>query len=363
MKTLLISFTLFTVLFSCSTKKTEAEFQVKGFRYARLVSIDQKPGYKELIIKNPKSLKVESRYALIPRNSKMKRPSGMKIIEVPVQNMAALSTSFVGMLDAINSVETIKATTEEQYISNKTLLKGIRAGKVLTAGYETALTPDAVLKAKIPLIIFSGFGQPFPNEAKFAQLKVVCMANYDWEEMHPLGKAEWIKVFGALVDKNEEADTYFSQVEAAYLKIRKEAQAMKQHKKVICGGLVGDVWYAPAGKSFMAGIMKDAGMDYFYKNTEGTASLSLTFEQVFNDDQQCDIWINAEAPTFKKLFALNPKFQYFHTVKQGKVFTYTHDSNYFWESSPANPHWLLEDFMHIARGDQHVNYHFYRQLK
>lgn len=366
MKILLAGLTLFTILFSCTTKKTDSDDSqndVKGFRYARLVSIDQKVGYKELIIKNPKSLKVESRYALIPRNSKMKRPSGVKIIEVPVQNMAALSTSFVGMLDAIKSVETVKATTEEQYISNKMLLKRIRSGQVITAGYETGLTPDAVLKAKISVIVFSGFGQPFPNEDKFAQLHVVCMANYDWEEMHPLGKAEWIKVFGALVDKNEEADAYFSKVEEAYLKMEKEAKAIKQHKKVICGGLVGDVWYAPAGKSFMAGIMKDAGMDYFYKNTDGTASLSLTFEQVFNDDQQCDVWINAEAPTFKKLFELNPKFQYFHTVKHGKVFTYTHNSNYFWESSPVNPHWLLEDFVHIARGDKDAKYHFYRQLK
>jgi iron complex transport system substrate-binding protein len=351
------------LLFSCTTKKEEAAFRIKGFRYARLVSVDQKLGYKELIVRNPKSLKVESKYALIPRNSKVKRPSGMKIIEIPVQNMAVLSTSFIGMLDAVNSIETIKATTEEQYISNKALLRGIHAGKVLVAGYETGLTPEAVLKAGIPLIVFSGFGQPFPNEAKFAQLKVVCMANYDWEEVHPLGKAEWIKVFGALVDKDKEAEAYFSQVEEDYLKIRKEAQAIKQHKKVICGGLAGDVWYAPAGKSFMAGIMKDAGMDYFYKNTKGTASLSLTFEQVFNDDQQCDLWINAEAPTFKKLFALNPKFRYFHTVKQGKVFTYTHNSNYFWENSPANPHWLLEDFVHIARGDQNVSYHFYRQLR
>lgn len=367
MKILLAGLTLFTILFSCTTRKaggdSDGSNDVKGFRYARLVSIDQKSGYKELVIKSPKSMQVESRYALIPRNSKMKRPSGVKIIEVPVQNMAALSTSFVGMLDAINSVKTVKATTEEQYIANHTLLKGIRAGKVLTAGYETGLTPESVLKAHISLIVFSGFGQPFPNEDKFAQLNVVCMANYDWEEMHPLGKAEWIKVFGALVDKNEEADAYFSGVEAAYLKMEKEAKTIKQHKKVICGGLVGDVWYAPAGKSFMAGIMQDAGLDYFYKKTDGTASLSLTFEQVFNDDQQCDLWINAEAPTFKKLFEMNPKFRYFHTVKHGKVYTYTHDSNYFWESSPVNPHWLLEDFVHMAKGEQQAKYHFYKQLK
>ncbi|WP_343636008.1 ABC transporter substrate-binding protein [Fluviicola sp.] len=368
MKNTLLIASCILFLFSCTTRQKETDdFQVKGFRYARLVSIEQKPGYKELIIKNPKTLEVESRYVLFPRNSKMKRPANAKIIEVPVQNMAALSTSFIGMLHAIGNIDVIKATTEKQYIYNKQLVKAIDAGKVLTAGYETGLTPEAVLKAKIPLIVFSGFGQPFPNEDKFAQLGVVCMANYDWEEKHPLGKAEWIKVFGALVCKDKEADDYFNEVVRSYHELRKQitsaAETERDQLTVMCGGMAGDVWYAPAGKSFMAGIMKDANMNYRYKNTEGTASISLSLEQVFNDDQSCDVWINAEASSLKKLFELNPKFQYFHTVKEGKVFGYMHNPNYYWEYSQVNPHWLLEDFMRINQNKTQGNLHFYKQLK
>lgn len=366
MKTIFLIPSLVVILLSCTSKKPESgenAGETAGFRYAKLVSIEQRTGYKELIIKNPKTLKIESKYVLFPRNSKMKRPQGAKIIDVPVQNIAALSTSFIGMLDAIGSTEVIKATTEKQYVSNREVLKGIHAGKVITAGYETALTPEAVLKAEIPLIIFSGFGQPFPNEDKFAQLKVVCMANYDWEEEHPLGKAEWIKVFGALVCKDKEAATYFDEVAAAYLKIKEEAKSVKNKKKVICGGLVGDIWYAPAGGSFMSGIMQDGGLDYFYKHTTGTASFTPAFEQVFKDDQQCDIWINAEAPSLNKLIGLNSKFRYFHTVQKGKVYGYMHDPNYYWEYSPVNPHWLLEDFLHIAKGETGKKLHFYKQLK
>lgn len=364
MKKLLLILPLLILLFSCSTKKTESDKEeIKGFQYARLVSIEQKVGYKELIVKNPKSLKIENRYVLFPRNSRMKRPKGVKIIEVPVKSMAALSTSFIGMLSAIGSVDVVKATTEKQYISNKRMLQGINEGRVLTASYETGLTPEAVLKAKIPLIVFSGFGQPFPNEDKFAQLNVVCLANYDWEEKHPLGKAEWIKVFGALVCKDKEAEAYFNKVAKSYLKIKEEAKSIQNKKKVICGSLVGDIWYAPAGGSFMAGIIKDGGFDYLYKNTIGTASVSPSFEQIFRDDQVCDVWINAEAPSLNKLFELNSKFKYFHTVKEGKVYSYMHDPNYYWEYSPVNPHWLLEDFMHIAKGDTHAELHFYKQLK
>lgn len=366
MKSCLFVLSICIIVFSCTTKQTETDSGVsaeKGVRYARLFSIEQKTGYKKLTIKNPKTLKTERQYVLFPRDSKMKRPTGVQIIEVPVRNMAALSTSFVGMLNAIGSIEVIKATTEKQYISNKELLQRIRSGKVLTAGYEAGLTPEAVLKSKISLILFSGFGQPFPNDDKFTQLGVTCMANYDWEEKHPLGKAEWIKVLGALVCKDKEANTYFDEVVDSYVKIKEAAKQVKSKKKVICGGLVGDIWYAPAGESFMAGIMKDGGLNYFYKNTSGTASVTPSFEQVFKDDQECDIWLNAEAPSFNKLFELNSKFKYFHTVKEGKVYGYMHNPNYYWEYSPVNPHWLLEDFMHIAKGDTQAKLHFYKQLK
>lgn len=350
-------------LTSCTSQNTEEVFEVQGFEYARLVSIEQKSGFKVLKITNPKTGKIETRYALIPKDSEQETPKGMKKIVVPVERMAALSTSFVAMLDALNSISTIRATTEKQYIFNKELLRNIDKNEVLIASYETGLSPDALLKAKIPLVIFSGFGQPFPNEKKLEQLQVVCMANYDWEETHPLGKAEWIKVFGALVCKDQEADRYFNEVKKAYLKVKKEAAKIQDKKKVMSGSLAGDLWYAPGGKSFMAGIMKDAGLDYFYKNSNSSASIQLTLEQVFKDDQSCDIWLNAEAVSFKKLFELNPKFQYFHTVKTGKVYTYLHDSNYYWEYAQVNPHWLLEDFVQIAKGTVNPKFHFYKQLK
>lgn len=363
MKKLAYTICIFICCISCTTQKTKTNFEVEGFTYAQLVSIEQKEGYQLLKIKNPKTQKAETSYALIPRGSKLKTPHGMQKITVPVERLAALSTSFVGMLDALQSVSVIKATTEKQYIHNEELLRNIAKNDVLISTYETGLSPDAILKAHIPLIIFSGFGQPFPNEEKLKQLDVVCMANYDWEETHPLGKAEWIKVFGALVGKNEEADTYFKQVEISYLQIKERASKIQQQKKVMCGSLAGDLWYAPGGKSFMAGIMKDAGLDYFYKTSTSSASIQLTLEQAFKDDQKCAVWINAEAISLGKLTELNPKFQHFHTVKSGRVYSYLHDSNYYWEYSQVNPHWLLEDYVQIAQGVENPKFYFYKQLK
>ena len=49
---------------------------------------------------------------------------------------------------------------------------------------------------------------------------------------------------------------------------------------VISGNLLNDIWYAPAGESFMAEMIKDAGADYTHRNEKGTGSLALSIEEI-----------------------------------------------------------------------------------
>ncbi len=50
------------------------------------------------------------------------------------------------------------------------------------------------------------------------------LINADWTETHPLGKAEWIKFFGALYNKNELAERLFNTIETNYTEAKKIAQ-------------------------------------------------------------------------------------------------------------------------------------------
>ncbi len=348
-------------LAACSTQAPVKIEKQAGFLYSKLASIEEKESYKLLSIRNPKTLQIETQFALYKGKTPNKIPRNIKPIQIPVKNMGALSASFIGMIDAINGIESVKATSELQYVYNKKLRKKLQKNQILSSSYETGLSAESLLKKHISLIVYSGFGQPYPQEEKLAQLGITCMANYDWEETHPLGKAEWIKVFGALLDKEKEAETYFNMVEKNYLELKKKALNISTKKKTICGSITSDVWYAPAGESFMAGILNDAGLDYIYKNTKGTASIQITPEQAFKDQQNCSVWINADAVSLKELEKQNPKYALFHVFKSGSVYSYFNNTNYFWEISPANPHWLLEDYINIVKGKTEL-LHFYKKL-
>lgn len=351
------------LVLSCNTPKSDEKIKTHKLKYAELLAINETDSITTVIITNPETNLQEGKFALFHKGYQGGFPVGFERIQIPVKRMAALSTTYIGMLNAIDGLGCVKVTTERKYVSNKKIGKKIDSGKVLTSGYEHALTPEAYLKAKIQLIVFSGFGQPFTNEQKLKQLGISCMANYDWKESHPLGKAEWIKLFGILTDKSEEATAYFNSIETKYFNL-KQTIRNSNSSKVLVGGLNGTNWIAPAGKSFMAGMLADAGIDYCFKETPGAASLNLSLEQVYRDQQGCKIWINAEATTKADLLKLNSRIAYFDVFKSGRIYSYLHNPNYFWELSTVNPHWLLEDYVRINAGETNAKrLHFYKMLK
>ena len=355
-------------LAACSGSPGKEKFAAAKYaRHFRIVLHDE---YTEIQLLKPETGAMEKSFALVKRGKKVSVPSSMTKIEVPVRNMAALSTTHIGMLSALNELDCIRGTTDPAYIANKKVLENIRSGKIAAFNDETSITPERLLSKDIGLIVFSGFGKDFPNADKLEKLGIVSMANYDWREEHPLGKAEWIKVFGYLVDQPDKAQAYFDEVERSYNQTKKAiADVRKQKKKtgidpkVLVGSLIADVWYAPAGQSYMAHILKDAGADYIYSNEKGTGSCEKSLEQVYKDQLKADFWINPGAVSIAGLLSQQGKYKLFKPLKEGKVYCYTHDSNYFWEMSAVNPHWILDDFAAVFGTGEKKPLHFYEQLK
>jgi len=325
--------------------------------------LEEKSDYTKLVIYNPETNEQEQTFALVKRGSKVQLPADYIAIEIPVKGMGALSTGFVGMISELDEIGSIKLTTDSKYIYNSDLKRNIASKKVLTTDFEGAVSPAEMLSKKVELIAFSGFGSPYPNQDKLKQLDIHCMAIYDWKELNPLAKAEWIKLFGALYGKTVEANAYFEKVEKNYNDIKTRVSVSKHKEKVITGGMFGDVWNATAGESFLASIMKDAGMDYLYKNTKGTGSNQYSLAKIIIDEEHCTRWLNAEAKSIDELLRSNPKLAALHTVKIKQAYSYFNKTNYFWEYNSMHPDWLLEDFAMIGGTLPMKKMHFYQKLK
>ncbi len=364
MKHFLLLF-LFALLYSCgnNTPKTEIK-SGDQVQFAQNFKLLKKENYTELQILNPESKKVERKFALVRKNVNVQIPSDLERLEVPLKKMGAFSASYIGMLDVLHQMKSVAATTGESYIYSKELLQQIKQGKTRCYNAESEVQPEYLLQKNIATLIYSGFGQPFPNEEKLKKIKVTCIPNYDWQEQHPLGKAEWIKFFGALLDREDEANAYFEKTKERYKSLKKRIKKSNViPSKVLLGGMAGDTWFAPAGQSFVAHILRDARINYIYKSEKGTGSVAFSLEKIAKDQSNCQIWINVEAASKKELLQKNSKFSIFQAFKTGKLYSSQSKGNYFWEKSTVHPEWLLEDFAQIAGHLPKTKLHFYTQLK
>jgi len=75
-------------------------------------------------------------------------------------------------------------------------------------------------------------------------------------------------------------------------------------------------------KSFVAQFLKDANLEYLWKDSKGKGSLSLSFESVFDTGRNADFWI---APGYfsskEQLLKSNQIYAEFEAFKNDKIYT------------------------------------------
>ena len=176
--------------------------------------------------------------------------------------------------------------------------------------------------------------------------------NGDWTEETPLGKAEWIKFFGVLLNKQTQADSIFREIENSYIAIKEVASHATHKPKVLSGALYKDVWYLPTGESWAARFIEDANGEYLYKETSGSGSLSLSFESVLEKGSQADIWVApSQFVSYREMEQANAHYQQFRAFREKKVFTFANTKGasgglLYYELAPQRPDLVLKDLVH-----------------
>ena len=239
------------------------------------------------------------------------------------------------------------------------LLKKTRAlidsGKVKELGKEYAMNTEVLLELNPDVVI--GFAMTKTNKSYnlIEQNGIPVLINGDWIEETPLGRAEWIKFFGVLFNKEKEADSIFRQIEKDYLATKELAQQSNLQTKILSGAIMrNDVWSLPAGESFVAQFLKDANLEYPWEDTEGKGSLNLSFESVFEKGQDADYWI---APGYfsskKQMLKSNKLYKDFSAFQNDRIYTPSTKTGktggvIYFELGPTRPDLVLKDIIKIT---------------
>lgn len=350
---------LLTLCLSCrqETKKMEdpavavmIESAAKGFE------IEQAEGYKILHIRNPwPGEAVHYRYAVLPENAGVELSSAEfdGVVQLPLSRIVVTSTTHIPALAELGALDRLVGFPGVKYISSAAANTRIKNGQIKEIGPNGQLNLEEVLALQPDVVIGYGMG---PDNRSFEALQragVPVVLNGDWTETHPLGKAEWIRFFGLLLDKEEEADQYFRALSERYKEAKTLVATTKNKPLVISGAVFKDVWYAPAGESWAATFVKDAGADYLWKEEKGTGSLSLSLEEVLAKGSQAEAWI---APSqFTSYTALKESSVHYSALvpfQNKKVYTFSKTKGegggvLYYELAPYQPDVVLKDLIHL----------------
>ncbi|MFK7003187.1 ABC transporter substrate-binding protein [Flavobacterium covae] len=285
-------------------------------------------------------------------------------IPVPLKNLVVTSTTNIPFLEILGVENKLVGFPHTDYISSDKTRKLIDSGRIKNLGENEKINIEQLISlAPNALVAFGVDGNnPTLNTIEKAGIPVLIQA--DWMEQTPLGKAEWIKFFGALVGKEKEAKNYFDQVKKNYLNALEIVKTIQQKPTILYGTMYQDQWYIPKGDSWKSTYIQDAGGNYLWKDVKGTGSIPLSFEQVFEKGQNALIWIaTGDITNWNEFGKSNIHYSQFKAYQNKKVYTFEgkkgkKGGTLFFEFSPSQPDKVLKDYIKIIHPELLPNYPF-----
>jgi iron complex transport system substrate-binding protein len=325
-------------------------------KHAKSFDIQNFNESKKLIIKSPyPNSKEQFEYILTTNKDSNKFYPKGTLISTPVQKIVVTSTTHVSMLELLGVENSLIGFPHTKYISSTKTRKLIEMNSVKEVGVKSSLNTEIILDLNPDVVI--GFSMTKTNKSLTLIEKsgIPVVLNGDWLEETPLGRAEWIKFFGVLYNKEKEADSIFNAIEKNYNDAKLIASKAKETPNILSGAIMSkDIWNLPAGESFVAQFLVDANTNYLWKDSKGKGSLSLSFESILDRGKDADIWI---APGYfsskKQLKKNNENYSAFKAFKNDKLFTFANKVGatggvIYFELGPTRPDLVLKDIIKIT---------------
>lgn len=323
------------VLFSgCSlVKKEDAETSpIKGWKpeshmkleYADQFAIDYyKGGYK--LIK----LHDGSQFLVIPEGKKA--PKGLDkdvvVLQQPLDHIYLAATASMCLFDKLDGLDNIKysgAQADDWYIQNART--AMEQGKITYAGKYDQPDYEMLASGQCDLAIENTMINHSPDvKKKLEEFDIPVFMDQASLEKEPLGRTEWIKVYGAMLNKEDQANEIFNE----------QVKKVKSIKKTDTGKTVAFFTILPSGQvvvrksgDYVSKMIEMAGGEYVFKNIgdkdDARATVTIDMEEFYKKAKNADVLIynsTIEGPidSVDQMEAMSPLMKNFKAVKKGNV--------------------------------------------
>lgn len=299
--------------------------------YAQKFSIDDYEGDYHLV-----TVTDGSRYLLVPEGKEVPDDlaSDIVVIQEPVQNIYLAASAAMDMfvsLDALDSIRFSSLKADGWYIdqAKEAMENGdiLYAGKYSTPDYEQIVQENCGLAIENTMILHT----PEVKE-QLEKFGIHVLVDYSSYEPEPLGRTEWVKLYGLLTGHEKEAEDAFNKEQAAMEEVQNSAAASgDKETKTVAFFYITSNGQANVRKSadYLPKMIEMAGGQYIFNDLgdeeEATSTLSMQMEEFYAGAKDADYiiynsTIEGELDSVDDLLAKSPLFEKFRAVQEGHVY-------------------------------------------
>ncbi len=389
--------TMAITLTACQDGKTAAGMEEGGdtlqMKYAQLLTIvsHDEQGYTEVKVHNPWKEGTElHRYILVPKgkegdatmaklagqahgDGKAAATLGVKTdtVRTPLESNLVFTAPHCQLLIELGCQNAITGVCDKDYINIPDIKSRAQADAkvahpIMDCGSSMQPDIERIIALHPEALLIS----PFENSGgygKLDKLRIPVIETADYMETSPLGRAEWIKLYGLLLGSSK-ADSLFSAIEKEYLQLKAEAAKLPLGLSILTERKTGNVWYVPGGKSTMGILLRDAHARYIFADDTHSGSLSMSPEQIIAKGNQVDVWafkyFGGNALTKQDLLAEYQGYQALKAFQTGTVYETDTSCEPYFELTSFHPEILLREFIilsHPEAGDKFGKLRFYKK--
>lgn len=313
--------------------------------YADQFSVDYyKDGYKKITIKDT------GEFLLVPEGKEAPKGLGkeVKVLPEKVDRLYLVATSAMDFFRALDEMDRIRLSGTDAdgwYIEEAR--EAIKSGKMLYAGKYSAPDYERIVSEGCGLAIESTMIYHTPEvKEKLEQFGIPVMVERSSYESHPLGRLEWIKLYGALFGKEEKAEEIFQKE----MKRLEGVLAENNTGKTVAFFYVSSNGYVNVRKSgdYVSKMIQLAGGNYIFPDLGGEdnalSTMNMQMEEFYAKAKEADYLIynstiDSELTSLEELFDKSTLLKDFKAVKEGNV--WCTEKNLFQETTGLGK--MIED--------------------
>ena len=291
------------------------------------------------------------RFALVKAGD-VQVPEGYTKVQVPIQRTICMTALQLSNFTVLDAHDVVKGITGTKNLFNDDINQRAKDGRIVKIGMEGEFDTELILAAN-PDVIFISPSKRGGYDA-IRETGITLVPHLGYQELDPLGQAEWVKLVGMFIGKEREANEVFAGIEQRYNELKEKVKRLngekEQYPTVFSGEMHYGTWHAVGGKNYLAQIFKDAGAKYVIDDEE-TSGENLEFEKMYALAANADYWriLNSFPGEFsyEALKASEPRNALFKAFREKKVIYCNMKLTPYYEISPVKPDVLLKDLVAV----------------